>query len=116
MSHSCQQQMNQPAPFPRKGQIWEVVDGCDVHIQCLFRAPITMSGSGRLADGERVCVTTEATDTLPVEVSFVPVRYEELHDSLVSADIRNTHRYHSYLLSVTAEYFREHFRLVEGAT
>lgn len=104
--------MNKSARFPRKGQIWEVIDGCDAEIQYLFSAPITFSGSGRLAAGERVCVTTETTDPSPAVVSFLPVRYDELHDSLVPSDIRDTPRYKKYLLSVKVEYFHEHFRLV----
>ena len=104
--------MNQPSSFPRKGQIWEVIDGCDAHIQYLFTAPITLSGSIKLAAGEQVWVTTEATDPQSVEVSFRPVRYKELHDSLVPADVRETPRYKEYLLSVEAGYFCEHFRFV----
>jgi hypothetical protein len=102
--------MNKSAPFPRKGQIWEVIDGCDAQIQYLFTAPITFSGFGRLTAGERVCVVTEATDPQPTVVSFLPVRYDELHDSLVPPDIRNTPRYKKYLLSVKTGYFYEHFK------
>ena len=105
--------MNQSAPFPRKGQIWEVIDGCDAQIQYLFTAPITFSGSGRLTAGERVCVMTEPTDPQPVVLSFLPVRYDELHDSLVPPDIRDTPRYKKYMLSVKTGYFYEHFRLIE---
>jgi hypothetical protein len=105
--------MNNSAPFPRKGQIWEVIDGCEAQIQYLFTAPITFSGSGRLAAGERVCVMTETTNPQPVVVSFLPVRYDELHDSLVPPDIRDTPRYKKYMLSVKAEYFYQHFRLFE---
>jgi hypothetical protein len=105
--------MNKPAPFPRKGQIWEVIDGCEVQIQYLFTAPITFSGSGRLAAGELVFVLTETTDPQAVVLSFLPVRYDELHDSLVPPDIRDTPRYKKYMLSVKTEYFHEHFRLIE---
>ena|ERR1700722_5163099 len=104
--------MNNP-PFPRKGQIWEVIDGCDAHIQYLFTAPITFSGTGRLAAGEQVCVTTATADPPPEVVSFLPVRYAELHDSLVPQDIRETPRYKEYLLSVKTGCFYEHFRLVK---
>lgn len=100
-------------PFPRKGQIWEVIDGCDAQIQYLFTAPITFSGSGTLTAGERVWVVTETTDPQPAVVSFLPVRYEELHDRLVPSDIRGTPRYKKYILSVTTEYFYEHFRFIE---
>ena len=105
--------MSKPALVPRGGQIWEVTDGCDAQIQYLFTAPITFSGSCRLTAGERVCIVTETTDPQPIVVSFLPVRYDELHDSLVPPDIRDTPRYKKYTLSVTTGYFYEHFRLVE---
>jgi len=105
--------MNNPAPFPRKGQIWEVTDICDAQVQYLFTAPITFSGAGKLAAGERVRIMTETTDPAPLVVSFLPVRYEDLHDSLVPRDIRDTPRYKKYMLSVKIEYFYEHFRLIE---
>jgi hypothetical protein len=105
--------MSKPAPIPRRGQIWEVTDGCDAQIQYLFTAPITFSGSCKLAAGERVCIATETTDPQAAVVSFLPVRYDELHDSLVPPDIRDTPRYKEYTLSVMTEYFSEHFRLVE---
>jgi hypothetical protein len=105
--------MSEPAPFPRKGQIWEVTDGCDARIQYLFTAPITFSGSGRLTAGERVCILTETIRPQPKVVSFQPVRYDELHDSLVPRGIRETPRYKKYILSVETGYFHEHFRLIE---
>jgi hypothetical protein len=105
--------MSKPAIGPRKGQLWEVIDGCDVQIQYLFSAPITFSGSGRLAAGERVCITTEAADPPPAVVSFLPVRYQELHDSLVPPDMRDTPRYKKYALSLKPDDFQAHFKLVE---
>ena len=105
--------MSEPASFPQGGQIWEVTDGCETQIHYLFTAPITFNGSGRLAAGERVCIMTETADPQPIVVSFLPVRYDELHDSLVPPDIRDTPRYQKYLLSVTTGYFHEHFRLIE---
>jgi hypothetical protein len=104
--------MSNPSPFPHKDQIWEVTDGCDAQIEYLFSAPIILSGAGRLTAGERVRIVTEAADAQPT-VSFLPVRYEELHASLVSPDVRNTPRYKAYTLSVKTEYFHSHFRLIE---
>jgi hypothetical protein len=104
--------MTQPGPIPRGGQIWEVIDGCDAHIQYLFTAPITFSGTCQLPAGERVCILTETTDRQPTVVSFLPFRYDELHDRLVPLDIRNTPRYQKYTLSVKPEYFNEHFRFL----
>ena len=56
---------------------------------------------------------TETTDPPPMVVSFLPVRYDELHESLVPPDIRDTPRYKKHTLSVKTGYFYEHFRLVE---
>ena len=108
--------MSKPAPFPRGGQIWEVTDGCDAQIQYLFTAPITFNGSGRLIAGERVRIMTETAHPQPDVVSFLPVRYDELHESLVPPDIRDTPRYKKYMLSVKAGYFYEHFKLIEDVT
>ena len=63
--------------------------------------------------GERVCIVTETTDPQPIMVGFLPVRYDELHDSLVPPDIRDTPRYKAYMLSVMTGYFHEHFKLID---
>jgi hypothetical protein len=102
--------MSESESLPQPDQIWEVVDGCDAQIQYLFTAPITFSGSGRLAAGERIRVLSIGPQ--PATVSFLPVQYDELHDRLVPADIRNTPRYKKYVLSVDATYFQKHFRPV----
>jgi hypothetical protein len=101
-----------PTLFPRQGQIWEASADCDVQIHYLFNAPITFDGTARLAAGERVCVSSEAAGPQPAAVGFLPVRYAELQDRLVPADLRDTPRYKAYLLSAESGYFREHFRLV----
>jgi len=105
--------MSSPTPYPRAGQIWEVTDVCEVQIQYLFTAPITFSGSGRLTAGERVRIMTGTAQPQPTRVGFLPVRYDELRDSLVPHDIRDIPRYKNYTLSVETEYFHEHFRLIE---
>ena len=105
--------MSNPTPFPRAGQIWEVTDVCEAQIQYLFTAPITFSGSGRLTAGERVRIMTGTAQPQPTRVGFLPVRYDELRDSLVPPDIRDIPRYKNYTLSVETEYFHEHFRLIE---
>ena len=106
--------MNQPIHFPRGGQIWEAVHDCEAQIQYLFTAPITFSGACRLSAGERVRVLSETADSPAAVVSFLPVRYDEFHDSLVPPDIRDTPRYKTYLLSMKTEFFCEHFRVVAG--
>jgi len=107
--------MSNPVSIPRNGQVWEVTDGCDAQVQYLFNAPITFSGDCRLSAGERVRIVAEATDPQATLVRFVPVRYDELHESLVPRDIRDTPRYKKYLLVVSAGYFHEHFKLIADA-
>jgi hypothetical protein len=108
--------MSNPANIPREGETWEVANECDVHIQYLFSAPITFSGSARLAAGERVRILPANTNPQPAVVSFLPARYEELHDSLVPQDMRETPRYKKYVLSIKAVEFQSHFRWVDGGT
>ena len=105
--------MSNPPTFPRAGQIWEVTHDCESQIQYLFSAPITFSASGKLAPGEQVRIAADMTDPEGIVVRFQPVRYEELHDRLVPADIREMPRYKQYLLSVKTEYFHEQFRLID---
>jgi len=107
--------MTKPTSFPRARQTWEVTDGCEVQIQYLFTAPITFTGTGRLIAGERVCIMAGTAESEPTLVRFLPVRYDELHDSLVPPNIRETPRYKNYTLSVKADCFHEHFRLIQDA-
>jgi hypothetical protein len=44
----------------------------------------------------------------------VPVRYEELLETLVPEDIREEPRFSNYTLSVKTGYFNQHFRRVSG--
>ena len=90
------------------------MDDGDAQVQYLFSAPITFSGSCRLAAGERVRIMSENNDPQAPVVNFVPVRYDELHDRLVPPDIRDTPRYKMYMLSVNTDYFYDHFRPVEN--
>ena len=99
--------------FPRAGQLWEAISECDVVVIYVFAAPVSQSGSGRLAGGERVCIIGGGRDPKPISVSFRPLRYDDLHASLVPADIRGEGVYTSYALSTKTAYFNEHFRLYE---
>jgi hypothetical protein len=99
--------------FPQGDQIWEVVNDCDVNIHYIFAAPVSNSGRGRLASGERVQIMQGGIDPKPIVVSFLPLRYNELHASLVPPDVCDAPRYTNYALSVKTAHFNRHFRLVE---
>jgi hypothetical protein len=128
--------------FPRTGQIWEAVRDCEVHFFALFKpglpfgelrwvpgerqpestAPLPF-GTARLSQGEGVRVVF-VDEPKPLTVWFQPLRYDELHTSIVPDDVRSAPRYSHYMLSLrTAHtaccspdepaYFTEAFRLIE---
>jgi hypothetical protein len=112
--------------FPRTGQIWEAVRDCQVNFY-VWSPKILIPGGGRtqLAQGELVCIITLDAPK-PLLIRFQPVRYDELHDSIVPADIRRQPGYSHYVLclriartSCCAQdepgYFNEVFRLVTDA-
>jgi len=83
---------------------------------------ILPGGRARLQQGERVRILTSGPQ--PVQVTFQPVRYHELHPSIVPADIRNRPGYLYYWLCLKMAYtpcclheepgfFHELFRLTE---
>jgi|SRR6266851_4983541 len=110
--------------FPRKGQIWEAVRDCAVNfVGWTPTNPIFPAGSARLRRGERVRILT-LDDPKPIWVTFQPVRYHALQESIVPHDIRNRTGYQHYALSLRTAYtvcclreekgyFHELFRLVE---
>jgi hypothetical protein len=127
--------------FPRAGQIWEAVCDCEVP----FRASIDFHpafnkafvvpadpmsfmklafGVAKLRTGEKIRVL-DADGPRPVQVHFVPVRYQELHEDIVPEATRNYPGYSGYVLHLkTAKtvvefntdrqtYFTEAFQLVK---
>ena len=137
--------------LPRAGQIWETIKDCEVNFHAqidlpwprpnpalgVFKVPwhveppewqsyMRQFGTAVLHSGERVRILSPP-EPHPIAISFVPVRYGELHDSLVPAEIRNLPRYHGrYELQVKIArtisdfqkasrkaFFNEDFRLVE---
>jgi hypothetical protein len=132
------------AVLPIEGQIWEAVRDCEVPLRAsISRAPISAinfaglspaginlllgSATARLCSGERVRIVESGPK--PVTVRFVPVRYEQLHDSLVPLQLRHAPGYSGYTLqlklartvsdsckvgSLSLTFFSEAFRLVPG--
>jgi hypothetical protein len=127
--------------FPRPGQIWEAVRDCEVHFQawCTVRGsnawppqPVASSimtcqatytgGRVRLPQGERVRICALEDANRPLHVTFVPLRYQELHPLIVPEDHRGTSSH--YVLTLSTAYtacssrdetgfFRELFRLLD---
>jgi hypothetical protein len=104
--------------FPRAGQIWEAVRDCEVafspciafpdpqspqgqrDLQKLQAAPHVVIGSRvLLRKGERVRIL-EIHDPKPIFVNCVPLRYDELHDSVVPSETRKFPGYRGYKLQI----------------
>ncbi len=124
--------------FPRTGQTWEAVRDCEVNFIARIAGPnrpaiyglagkqeaiILPCGRAQLQQGERVRILT-LDDPRPIQISFQPVRYHELHESIVPHEIRGRPGYSHYVLSLKTAYtvcclheetgyFHELFRLVE---
>ena len=127
--------------FPRTGQIWQAVRDCDVHFVASFTsdalqesgwlpgrtpppvAPATPFGQTRLSCGERVRIVY-ADSPKPLAVWFQPLRYHELHERIVPAEVRSMPHYSHYRLALRtaptshwlhdeSEVFTEAFRVIE---
>ncbi|HWX19632.1 MAG TPA: hypothetical protein VN578_06970 [Candidatus Binatia bacterium] len=136
--------------FPVVGQLWEALRDCDVPFRArvAYRRPSTEAagilknvplifipsaggplrgGIARLHQGERVRIL-ELDGPRPIYVNFLPLRYHDLHESIVPEDIRKLPGYRGYELYVkTAKtlsdfpkdichtFFNEAFRLIEDS-
>ena len=89
--------------FPRTGQIWEAARDCDVHYIAWIPKTILPGGVARLRQGERVRIL-QLDDPKPVQITFQPVRYHELHGNIVPPDIRLRAGYSHYVLSLRLAY------------
>jgi hypothetical protein len=109
--------------FPRTGQIWEAVRDCEVRYIAWIPKSVPSSGMARLQRGERVRIL-ELDEPKPVYITFQPVRYHELHKSIVPRETRLRPGYFRYVLSLRLAYtvcclreerqfFCDLFRLVE---
>src|SRR2546430_2256426 len=101
--------------FPRVGQVWETVRECEVWFRVIFSvtaAPniwlakatslvsglptpgskefLVPGGKARLQQGERVRIRSLDDASKPLHVTFVPLRYEELYESIVPPDHRRS--------------------------
>jgi len=113
--------------FPRTDQIWEAVHDCEVHYIAFIPKKPALGGIAKLRLGERVRVLT-LEDPKPIQVSFQPVRYDELHESIVPENVRGRPGYSYYWLCLRMAltpccfqkeepgFFHELFKLVDDMT
>ncbi len=137
--------------MPRTGQIWQTVRDCEVHFhaQIQFPPPKLTNGIGAmkgpakfdaqelgpymlqfgtaiLREGEKVRIS-QLCDPKPIQIAFVPVRYQELHEAIIPAKVRALPTYRGeYELSAKiartvsdllnsgcTTFFNEDFHLIE---
>lgn len=138
--------------IPREGQIWQATRTCEVafrthlnlhpagagqpkNVQKFtvlsredFESYMMQFGTATLPEGERVRIL-QLGELRPVSIRFVPVRYHELQESIVPAEVRKLPFYAGrYELSVKTartvsdfqntarqSFFNEDFKLIEDA-
>jgi hypothetical protein len=139
--------------FPCVGQVWETIRDCEVQFHASISprseldtaglpkgfahlGPVDLKsymmqfGTAHLGRGERVRIV-DVDGPKPIVVNFRPLRYHELHESIVPEQTRKIPGYEGYTLHVkTAQtisdlcmtngpgqtFFNEAFRLVEDVT
>ena len=123
--------------FPQANQIWEAVDDCEVNFNAffaswpnkepfrLFAEPLPF-GRARLSRGERVRIEP-INEPKPIMIWFKPLRYLDLQQSIVPAEVLKIPHYSCYSLSLKlarnprslfvepqSGYFSEVFRWIEN--
>ena len=98
--------------FPHEGEVWEATGAVDVSYTVWYAAPGSASGQALLPAGERVVCRSARPPC--VRASFDPVRYTELRDHIVAAELRTGAYTGTYSLSIKTSELNEHFRLIES--
>lgn len=113
--------------FPRMGEIWETTRDCEAHCVATVSNRFHSVTTAILRPGERVRIL-ELDEPKPVQVTFVPVQYQELEESIVPPEIRTRSGYSHYVLYLKVArpastlffdeqpgYFIELFRRIEAS-
>lgn len=94
--------------FPADGEVWEAIGGAEVVVMHHYAAPFTDTSEAVLPLGERVRVIG-SHEPKPIIVAAVPLRHDELLDTLVPAGVRAEPRFTNYTLSIRTTYFNHRF-------
>jgi hypothetical protein len=79
--------------FPKKGDIYEVLENMTVTYLVFYTAPFTGSGSGLLKKGDRLVVDYQPADSKPIGASLKGVNHKDLEARIVPRSIRREPRY-----------------------
>ncbi len=111
--------------FPRAGQVWEAVCDCEVSFQAsvgirknsvpTIGEMMTRFGQAILRKGERVRIL-EVDGPKPLQVDFIPVRYDELHGQIIPERTRKLPGYGGYALHLRSAKTYADFSSQKGQT
>lgn len=99
--------------FPRKGEIFEVLEPCEATYLTAWEAPYTGGGKVALARGWRLRVSELPRDETPISVYAEAVDYAAVEALVVPAADRTASRYRGYYFSVPTKVLCTKCRLVE---
>src|SRR6185369_9789133 len=85
--------------FPRKGDIYEVLEDMTVHYMTSWAAPVTGGGEGLLKKGDRVAVDHDPINPRPISTYVSAVDYETLEKRIVPASERSAPKYGGFYFS-----------------
>ena len=100
--------------FPRQGEVYEALEDVQISYLTAYHAPCTGGGKAVLPKGECVSVC-EHRDEKPISVNCHPLRYDELHDTIVPREERENPLYCSYYFCIRTTTLNKSFRLVANA-
>jgi hypothetical protein len=98
--------------FPKEGEVYEATTDVEITFLTQYNAPFTGGDKCRFPRGERLrisCVNFER----PIGAYANPLRYDELHSTIVSDEERARPEYVGYYLSVKTVQLNRDFRLVQ---
>lgn len=79
--------------FPKKGDVYEVLEDMTVTYLVAYTAPVTGRGSGLLKKGDRLIVDHEPADAKPIGVYVKGVNHKDLEARIVPRSIRREPKY-----------------------
>lgn len=101
------------ARAPRKGEVYEVLEPCEVSYLTAWEAPYTGGGNVTLSRGWRLRIAEEPRDEKPISVYAEAVDYATVESLVVPEADRKAPRYRGYYFSVPTAVLFAKCRLVD---
>jgi hypothetical protein len=98
--------------FPRKGDIYEVLNDMTVHYLTAWTAPVTGGGEGLLKKGDQITVDFDPTHPKPIGVSAKAVDYAGLEERMVPVAERKAPKYGGFYFFFSTIELNQKFKLV----